>query len=311
MAQKQDIRVLIVDDEERFRETTKTILERRGFEVTAVGDGPSAIEAVKTKPVDVIILDVRMPGMTGNEALREIKKIRPEAQVIMLTGHGNVESAMEGLQDGVFDYLRKPCNVELLASKIREAAGRAGALPQKESRVGDIMVPLRTFSTINHNATVEAAIKVILESFSKTMFTGTLSESVHRSVLVMNDRGTVIGVLSFIDMLMHVQPHYMRLLKDRPVMADNIHVEPPNFSGLFTILVRELGSKQVSELMSAAPPAIRPTDNLMVAVNRILTLNVRRLLVMEGDTPVGVVREQDLFFEIARILERHGKENGF
>jgi len=99
---------------------------------------------------------------------------------------------------------------------------------------------------------------------------------------------------------------YMRLLKDRPVMADSIHIEPPDFSGLFTILVRDIGKERVASLMSHTPPSIRPQDNLMTAVNRIITLGVRRLLVVDGaGKVVGVIREQDLFFEIASILRRH------
>ena len=299
------IRVLMVDDEERFRETTRAILERRGFDVTAVGDGVQAVDAVREDEFDVVILDLKMPRMDGNEALREIKNLRPDIQVIMLTGHGTVESALAGLQDGVFDYLRKPCNVELLAGKIHEACHRQSTLPQEEPRASDIMVPLSTFSTIHKNATVRDAIEVIVSSFNSLMFTGTISESVHRSILIM-DGESVVGVLSFIDLLRGVQPPYMRLLKDRPVMADSIHIEPPNFSGLFTILVRDLATKKVCELMSAAPPMIRPHDNLMTAVNRILSLNVRRLLVIDQTGKVvGVVREQDLFFEISRTLHAH------
>src|SRR4030042_1124540 len=99
----ETVRVLIVDDEDRFRATTAAILTRRGFEVKAVGSGIEAIEEVKQAAFDVVVLDVRMPGMDGNEALHEIKNVAPDTAVLMLTGHGTPESALEGLHDGVFD----------------------------------------------------------------------------------------------------------------------------------------------------------------------------------------------------------------
>lgn len=309
MKNLKPIKVLIVDDEERFRSTTKEILDRRGFQTTAVASGAEALEQLRNNGFDVIILDVKMPGMDGNEALRQIKSIDPDIAVIMLTGHGTPDSAVAGLRDGIFDYLSKPCNIEFLTKKIHQAYAGRNKVSDEESRVGDIMVPLGTFSKIFKNATVSQAMGVIIDSFNRSMFSGTVAESVHRSILVLDERDNVIGLLSFIDLLSGVQPSYMRLLKDRPVMADSIHIEPPDFTGLFTILVRDLGQKKVSDLMSAAPPAIRPQDNLMTAVNRILTLGVRRLLVVDDSgQAVGVIREQDLFFEIADIMR---KLNGF
>lgn len=301
---KDPIRVLIVDDEDRFRATTAAILNRRGFNATAVGSGPEAIDVVKKEPIEVVILDVNMPGMDGNEALREIKKIKPDVQVIMLTGHGTPASAVAGLKDGVFDYLTKPCNIELLASKVRQAHGSDTALPQEESLVRDVMVPLTTFSRIHKDATVDEAVSVMLESFKTIMSTGTVSETVHRSVLVMDDDKKVIGVLNFNNLIQGMQPAYMKLLKERPSMADSIHVEPLEFRGFFTIIARGLGKKKVCELMSEAPPEIEADANLMVAVNKIVVLGARRLLVMDRRMAIGVIREQDLFFEIARVLEQ-------
>jgi len=126
------IRVLIVDDEERFRETTATILTKRGFAVQAVGSGIEAIDEIKKDDFDVVVLDVQMPGMDGNEALREITKIKPQLPVLMLTGQGTPASAREGLRDGLFDYLTKPCAIDLLAQKIREGFSSEAATPRRE-----------------------------------------------------------------------------------------------------------------------------------------------------------------------------------
>ena len=83
------IRVLMVDDEEQFRSTTSKILTRRGYETTVAESGEAAIQILKKSSQDVIVLDVKMPGMDGHDALREIKKIDPKVQVIMLTGTWN------------------------------------------------------------------------------------------------------------------------------------------------------------------------------------------------------------------------------
>ncbi len=304
MEKGKNIHVLIVDDEDRFRETTSIILRRRGFDVTAVGSGAEAVEKVGEGGIDVVILDLRMPGMDGNEALREIRKLPSDVEVIMLTGHGTPESAARGLAGGVFDYLSKPCNIDLLAYKIHEAMQTKMRLPEAERKVKDIMVPLSSFSTIGRHQAAADAVDIIRQSFTKSMTTSTLQETVHRSILVLDEDGNVIGVVSFSDMLRGLQPAYMRILKERPPMADSIHLEPPSWSGLFTVMARDLAKKTVHELMSEAPSTIDAGANLMEAVNRLLSLNVRRLLVVEDGSVTGVIREQDLFFSISNVLEQ-------
>jgi len=303
------IKVLIVDDEERFRQTTAAILKRNGFEVTAVESGLQAIEEVKKDDFHVVILDVKMPHMDGNVALREILKIKPDLKVIMLTGHGTPESALEGLRDGVFDYLTKPCAIDLLSRKIREAVEKKEGLPSKEHSVKEIMVPLSSFSTINENMTVFDALEKILESFTRTMGTGTVQETVHRSILVLDDRKKVIGIITFTDLLKGLQPPYMRLMTERPQMADSIYLESPNYSGMFTIMARDLANTTVRKIMSEAPPLIDYRANIMEAASKLLNLGLRRLLVVENGEIVGVIREQDLFFEMFNVMKQYRSNN--
>lgn len=124
MEKNKSIRVLVVDDEERFRVTATATLKKRGFEVEAVGSGLEAIENLKKNDIDVVVLDVKMPGMDGNEALRRIKILKPDLEVIMLTAHGSIDSALAGWRDEVFAYLAKPIDVEILVEKIRDAAAK-------------------------------------------------------------------------------------------------------------------------------------------------------------------------------------------
>jgi DNA-binding NtrC family response regulator len=112
------IRVLLVDDEKQFVDVLAERLETRDFDVTIAYNGDEALEAVKSKPLDVVVLDVLMPGRDGIETLVEIKRMKPILEVIMLTGNATVESAVEGMKIGAFDYLMKPTETKDLVGKI-------------------------------------------------------------------------------------------------------------------------------------------------------------------------------------------------
>ncbi len=113
--------VLLVDDEVEFLETLVKRLKRRNLAVTGVTSGEAALEALGRLPVDVVVLDVKMPGMDGLTALREIKKRVPLVEVIMLTGHASMEVAIEGMEQGAFDYLMKPMDIDELLYKLQDA----------------------------------------------------------------------------------------------------------------------------------------------------------------------------------------------
>jgi len=120
----EKFKVLIVDDELDFLETIVKRLRARNVEVSGVESGYLALEALDSSSPDVIILDVKMPGMDGIETLREIKKKKPLTEVIMLTGHASVESGIQGMQLGAFDYLIKPVALDELLEKVRQAYER-------------------------------------------------------------------------------------------------------------------------------------------------------------------------------------------
>ena len=302
------IRVLIVDDEERFRSTTVAILKNRGFEAAAVGGGREAAEYARLHPVDVVILDLKMPDMDGHEALRLIKEARPQVEVIMLTGFSSPDNALVSLKGGAFDYLTKPCNIDLMVRKIRDAATRESGLPEEESQVRDIMVPISSFSTIRDDKTVAEAIETILLSFSRTLASTSVQETVHRSIIVLDKKNKVAGVMTFTDLLAGLQPPYQKLLSKAGADPQNLKLDADNYSGMFTVIVREIAARTVRDLMNDAPPTIDANANLMEAANRMLSLGARRLLVKSGEEIIGVVREQDLFFEMANIIRQYSQQ---
>jgi NhaA family Na+:H+ antiporter len=125
-------RVMLVDDEEAFVSTMEKRLKKRGMDVLTAFSGEEALQKLKNEPiVDVIVLDLRMPGMHGIETLNEIKKLNPLLSVIILTGHGSIDSAVDGLKTGAFDYMTKPCDVEELTDKIEQAKEKKRGFQQE------------------------------------------------------------------------------------------------------------------------------------------------------------------------------------
>jgi DNA-binding NtrC family response regulator len=117
--------VLLVDDEVAFVETITKRLTKRNLDILAAYSGDEALEKLKAhQNIEVVILDVKMPGKDGIETLTEIKRLSPLKEVIMLTGHATVETAIEGMKQGAFDYLMKPCDIDLLVEKVTEAAAK-------------------------------------------------------------------------------------------------------------------------------------------------------------------------------------------
>ncbi|MEW6521434.1 MAG: response regulator [Thermodesulfobacteriota bacterium] len=112
---------MLVDDEEMFLEYLSKRLIRQKYDVTTCLNGEDAIEKIKDADFDVAIIDVIMPGIDGIETLREIKKIKPLTEAIILTGHASRELGVEGMRLGAYDYLRKPCDPEDLVIKIKGA----------------------------------------------------------------------------------------------------------------------------------------------------------------------------------------------
>lgn len=126
MAQQQDtkatpIRLLLVDDEAGYVDVLSNRLSKRGFVVSKANSGSGALQRMRQQDFDVAVLDLKMEDMDGIEVLKILKKMAPELIVIMLTGHGSAEAAHEGIKEGAYDYLTKPCELGDLVEKIRQA----------------------------------------------------------------------------------------------------------------------------------------------------------------------------------------------
>lgn len=127
----EKMKMMLVDDEERFLSTTQKLLGKKGYDALTSTSGEEALQKLEMHNVHVVILDVKMPGMDGIETLKAIKRRFPLVEVIMLTGHGTVESAVEGLKSGATDYLTKPADISELIEKAEEAFGRRQRLEER------------------------------------------------------------------------------------------------------------------------------------------------------------------------------------
>ena len=125
------MKIMLVDDEERFLATTQKLLTQKGFETATATSGLEALNILERSNFHVVILDVKMPGMDGNETLKKIKARYPLVEVIMLTGNATVASAIDGLKSGAFDYLMKPIEIDDLIGKAKQAFEKNKQMQEK------------------------------------------------------------------------------------------------------------------------------------------------------------------------------------
>jgi DNA-binding NtrC family response regulator len=137
-------KILLVDDEAPFVEALAKRLDKRGMTVTTAFSGPEALTKLEADAgIDVVVLDVKMPGMDGIDTLKAIKAARPLVEVVMLTGHATVESAIEGMKLGALDYLMKPCEMEVLMAKVLEAKNKKSKQEEKIAEARAMNIALR------------------------------------------------------------------------------------------------------------------------------------------------------------------------
>jgi DNA-binding NtrC family response regulator len=134
-------RVLLVDDEKSFVQTLGKRLTARGLRVETAASGEEALEITKHQAFDVVVLDLAMPGIDGIETLKQLLAIDPDLQVLLLTGHGSIERAVEATKLGAVDFMQKPANLPDLLKQIQEAGARRALLVEKRAaeQISDVL----------------------------------------------------------------------------------------------------------------------------------------------------------------------------
>ena len=136
----QKEKILLVDDEVAFTRSMAKLLQVRGYQVTTAVNGKQAIGFLEAENFDVVVLDLKMPGMDGIATLKEIKKLKLHTETLILTGHGSIDSALEAFNLGAYDYLTKPCALKDLLYKIEGAGGKKDVAEKRESLDGMIRI---------------------------------------------------------------------------------------------------------------------------------------------------------------------------
>jgi len=162
--------LLVVDDEPIERQTLTDILRLEGYHVVAVANGEAAVDHVRLNPIDLIILDLRMPGMNGLEVVKVVNQISPDVEIILLTAHGSMESAIEALRNRIHDYLLKPASpAQIIDSVKRGLAHRMARLHSQENQSADFgsdgntVIPLGSGTVLDYN-------RRLVRSGSRTVF---------------------------------------------------------------------------------------------------------------------------------------------
>ena len=132
--------ILVVDDEAPIRTTLTALLERRGYEVIAAATGEEALALIHQRPFDLLLLDLQLPGINGMDVATRARERQPDAMIIILTGHGSLDSAITGLHVGVFDYLLKTADPQEVLARVAAAIRRG----QEERRKRELLATLQS-----------------------------------------------------------------------------------------------------------------------------------------------------------------------
>lgn len=145
------INLLLVDDEEQFLESMKKQLEVRGFSVISANRGEKALEVARAVPVDVALVDLKMPGIDGEQTLRALKEEHKWMEIVILTGHGSIDSALECTRKGAYEYLQKPCNTDELMEVLKEAYKKKVMNKNKieEQRINEMLKMAQSASALD------------------------------------------------------------------------------------------------------------------------------------------------------------------
>jgi len=268
-------RVLIVDDEERLARSIAKLLTARSMDALAVFSGRQALETIKSgQDFDVVVLDVKMPGMDGIDTLVEIKKLAPATEVIMLTGHASLDSGTQAMRRGAFDYLLKPCDIENLLEKIKEAhevesIKRHPVLWQR-NLVKDLT--LYSFKKLEPDDPLKEALDI---------FSRETRNMVVEEVYIQDIDDRFIGTVTKRDLIRAAEAAH----PGRPLTWPDLLNRPDL-----------LPQKPLKSEMQPVSPLTASTEELLTDVaHRMIQNNVSCMPVMEKNKVVGIVRLQDIF----------------
>ncbi len=278
----EKIKVLIVDDEVRFVQNVSRLLDNGRFDVSVAHNGLDALEVMhKTRP-DVVVLDIRMPEMDGIETLLAMKNLDAETSVIILTGHADVETGILAIREGAFDYLFKPCDMDLLREKILQAAAT------RQIQRCPVLWPRRMVKEITNASFIPLDITDDLTK-ALEIFNATGSWGMREELHVTDNRDRLRGVISRNGLIREAE----RVYPERNILWSDLVKNPWWLPG-----------KKVSDVME--PPAdisAHPDEPLHQVAQKMINHHIRCLPVIADNRFMGIIRLNDILFHISTAHE--------
>ncbi|MEA1949219.1 MAG: response regulator [Thermodesulfobacteriota bacterium] len=294
----EGIKILMVDDEKYFLESVTKRLRRRKQYVKTAESGPEALAQMENESFDVVICDVKMPGMDGIEVLQEIKRHFPDTEVIMFTGHATIESGLEGVRFGAFDYLMKPTDIEILMAKLE------AAYENKTKR--DLKIRDAEFELDRGLIIEEILLKdVIKRDFPYLYADSSLADAVRafkkkpdapvaEKIFVINDSGELLGKVRRKHILMAVVPIFQ---KEKIINGNDL-----TWKEFLNIGPGPAGTIPISEIMNREEKSLGADSHILEAVKFMIDNNLAVLPVVQGKKLLGRVRIYDLLLVINDIM---------
>jgi len=288
------LKLLLVDDEDDFRRATSAALGRRGFTVTEAANGVEALNAIRNDRPDIVLLDLKMPGMSGIETLQEIRKQDATLPVIILTGHGDYDAAIAGIKLSIVDFLQKPVDMDQLGGRIRDLLEQGiEHEPLRERTISELMVSPSLYPRLSADKSVVDAVKALREAFYKSVPKESGPGEV-RSALVYGQDDKFLGIIRFHNLLRPLLPPY---IGDSPYATF--------FTGMFLAQCKVLGNRTIEELVSEQI-TVDVEAPIMEAVHLMVEHHLINLPVMRDDELVGVLRGRDIILEVAGSMVTTG-----
>jgi len=281
------IRVLLVDDEDIFRQGTAKLLARRGFLVEEATSGEAALQHLRESRPDVVILDLRMPGMDGIATLQQIRAMAADLPVIILSGHGQYDDAVASIKLEVVDFLQKPVDIELLVARILHAHEHGHREVLRERTIAELMVPPDWYRRLYVDQPVADAVDALKDTFFAPREHSDATQERLRSVLVFDRSDRFVGILRFPDLLKLVLPPFFTNL---PYTS--------YYTGMFLAQCKLIGNRKIADLLEE-PVSVAVDAPLIEAVHLMVIHHLINLPVMGAGHLVGIIREKDIILEIA------------
>jgi len=267
------IHVLLVDDEERFVLNLAKLLGTRGFDITTAFDGFTAVDLIKEKiGFNVVVLDIKMPGMDGIETLRQIKKLAPDIQVIMLTGHADIASGIEAMREGGFDYFMKPCDIEDLTAGIMAAhkLERIKRRPILWSRTRVKEIILCTFQRLYSEDLLINALELF--NFYRCVSTA-------ETLYIVDNKDRLKGLVTKQDIIHVTRKSNLEICVEWEEIIKKPYLLPP---------------KKIGEIMRPKSMTVHPDDLISDVARLMIAGKYRSLPVVKDEVVMGIVRMQDV-----------------